>query len=142
MLEMITTVGDVGLPIAAAGLMLWLVWYAVTKMFPKIQKDFSDTIGLQRQDFTESLLEQRTTFRESLDTQAETHFMAQKELRTHVEDIKDLVKSTNSLIIAHDLTVRGTNDSIVGTTRDVIASANIDSDTLESALRIVRRRGE
>lgn len=142
MLEIVTMVGNVGLPIAAAGLMLWLVWYAVTKLAPRIQESFATTLSEQRSEFTVALVDQRETFKETIETQGQAHLEEAKALKSHVEDIKELVKSTNALVIAHDLTVRGKNDSVVGTTRDIIESANVDQGTLESALRIVRRRGE
>lgn len=53
--------------IGALGVILWLVWYAVTKTLPGMVDKHNAALQQQRDDFRAELAEQRLDFKDSLD---------------------------------------------------------------------------
>jgi len=123
--DVLGATGQVGTP----AVLICLVWYAAKTLFPRMQASHSEALKTQRDDF-KGILEK---LGESETSRSEAIIRAIEAQTANIEANTEAIGELTSVVLAHDMTVRGVNPDTVGSTGSLVSNAGVSVETLQKA---------
>lgn len=137
------------------GVLIWLMLYVFKSLIPNMRKEYAESLKAsqeaaivtqkeQREAFDKLLTEQRDAFdalvvrqrddfKNLMADQREKELEFAGKLGQTLEGLTGKTEELAVIILAHDLTVRGVNPEVVGSTEDIVQGSGVSASLMSLA---------